>query len=224
MRTKTSNGEPFYLYLNFFILIFVAGAFGINGVINFEKLPPVDAIFVIHGFFMLAWYSLIVIQAKLINSKKHPFHIAVGKFSIALVIGMLISEVLMSISSYHRSASVDIITINLFIMVNFVTLYSLALYYVKSSDKHKRLMLMASISMLIPAFGRATQAAGINDFLAILMLIIILIFPIVYDIKTLKKVHKSTILGCVLIILGVVFTVILIENATWQEIVDSLLG
>lgn len=51
----------------------------------------------------------------------------------------------------------------------------------------------ASLPMLIPAMGRLTRALGINEFLSLLFLI--LLVPLVYDKNSLKKCRGLTSLG-----------------------------
>jgi len=77
---------------------------------------------------MLAWYTLVVVQTRLIIHKNHSLHITLGKSSIALAAGIVISGIMMTLESYARSSRVDIVTVNLFILFNFIFLYTLALY------------------------------------------------------------------------------------------------
>lgn len=224
MSTEKLKGAQFFFYFNLMLLILVVGAFGVNGIVNFENLPPISLLVIIHGICMLAWYSLVVVQAKLIRQSNHNIHITLGKFSIALAAGIVISGILMTLDSYARSSRVDIVTVNLFITINFIILYSLALLRRRQSDKHKRLILFTSISMILPALGRITQAIGINEFISIAILVILVLVPSVYDYRTLKRVHKSTIFGICLIFIGIALTVNVMESSSWIQFLESTIG
>jgi len=224
MSIQKLKGEPFYFYYSSIILTIVVAAFGVNALINFEDLPPISTIVIVHGICMIVWYTLVVVQTRLIIQKNHSLHMTLGKSSIVLAVGIVISGIMMTLDSYARSSSVDIVSVNLFITINFISLYSLALYRRKQSDKHKRLMLFASLSMMLPALARITQAASINDFLSLPMWLILLLVPALYDIKTLKRVHTATILGIVLIIVGIVFTISLLESSAWAQFLASTIG
>jgi hypothetical protein len=224
MKKQTSNGEPFFFYYSLIILIMVVGAFGINAWINTQALPPILPIVIVHGIFMIAWYSLVVVQTRLIALKNYNMHILLGKSSIILAIGIILSGIMMTLDSYARSGRVDIVTVNVFMTINFITLYSSAIYLRKQPDYHKRLMLFASIAMLLPALGRITQAAGINDFLSLPLWLLLTIIPILYDKKTIKRVHKATILGIALIISGMVLTIGLMDFSSWVRFLESVLG
>jgi len=74
--------------------------------------------------------------------------------------------------------------------------------------------------MILPALGRITQAANINDFLSLPLLLMLLIVPIIYDFKTIRKIHSSTILGIALILIGIVLTVVLMESPSWSKFLE----
>jgi hypothetical protein len=224
MSSDKLKREQFFFYFNLLILIIVFGAFGVNGFVNFEDLPPISLIVIIHGIFMFAWYTLVVVQAKLIRQRNYNVHITLGKLSIALAAGIVISGILMTLDSYARSSRVDIVTVNLFITINFIILYSLALLRRRQADKHKRLILFAGIAMILPALGRIAQAADINEFITILFLLIIMLIPVIYDVRTLRRIHKTTILGIALIIVGIALTVNLIESSNWIQFLEATIG
>ena len=224
MATQKLNGESFFFYYSSIILTIVLCAFGVNALINSDDLPPILPIVIVHGIFMIAWYALVVVQTRLILQRNHNTHIILGKSSIVLAVGIVISGIMMTLDSYVRSSSVDIVTINLFITINFIILYTLAIYRRKHSDKHKRLILFASIAMMLPALGRITQAASINDFLSLPMWFILMLAPVLYDLKTLKRVHKTTFLGISLIIIGVVLAISLMDSSSWVKFLESTIG
>ena len=224
MSAQKPIGKSFFLYYNLILLILVVGAFGINGIINLEKLPTFSALVIIHGLIMFLWYGLVVFQAMLIKHGKHNIHFLLGRTSIALAAGIIITGVMMSVESYQRSGDPTAFTVNLPITINFIILYSLAIYRRKYSDRHKRLILFSSIAIIIPALGRIIQAADIDGFLSIPMWLVLLIFPIVYDLRTLKKVHRTTLFGTILIILGIALTVVLLGSPSWIQFLESNIG
>ncbi|MFT5166865.1 MAG: hypothetical protein ACI8P3_002097 [Saprospiraceae bacterium] len=224
MRKQELKGEPFFFYYSLIILTIVACAFGANALINSDDLPPILPIVIVHGIFMLAWYILVVVQTRLIIQRNHDIHIILGKASIVLAVGIVASGIMMTLDSYARSSRVDIVTVNLFITINFIILYTLAIYRRRHSDKHKRLILFASIAMILPALGRITQAASINDFLSLPMWLILMLAPVLYDIKTLRRVHKTTLLGIGLIIIGMALTISLMDYSIWVRFLESTIG
>jgi hypothetical protein len=224
MPQQGYKSPSFFYSYSLIILSIVVFAFGINAFVNTAILPPILPMVIVHGILMLIWYTLVVVQSRLIAKRNINLHKILGKSSIILAVGIVISGIIMTLDSYDRSSRVDVVTINLFITINFIVLYSLAIFRRRQSDKHKRLILFASIAMMLPALGRITQAAGINDFLSLPMWVLLMLVPVIYDIKTIKRVHQSTILGITLIIIGLVLTITLMENPTWQGTIESIIG
>ena len=67
-------------------------------------------------------------------------------------------------------------------------------------ESHKRLMLLASLNLLIPAMLRLLFVFNLSELNAfvianILMWIVWIIVPIIYDRSTIGKAHKSTKAG-----------------------------
>ena len=48
MSSDKLKREQFFFYFSLLILIIVFGAFGVNGFVNFEDLPPISLIVIIH--------------------------------------------------------------------------------------------------------------------------------------------------------------------------------
>lgn len=224
MSIRKQKGEPFFFYYNLMILILVVAAFGTNAMINFEDLPPMIPLVIVHGIFMFGWYGLVVVQAGLIKKSNQHIHSILGKSSMALAGAIVISGILMTLDSYTRSGRVDIVTVNLFMTINFIVLYSLAIYKRRHAIEHKRLILFSGIAMMLPALGRITQAANINDFISIPMWLILLLIPLFYDLKKSKKIQKSSVLGISLIIIGIVLTLSLMEYSGWVKFLESTIG
>ncbi len=183
MSAQKNKGEPFFLYYNVAILILVVGSFGINGMVNFEKLPAFSALVITHGIIMLLWYGLVVLQGILIRQGNHKIHFTLGRASIPLAAGIIITGVMMSVDNYHRSGAPTVFTVNLPITINFMILYFLAIYRRKYADQHKRFILFSSIAIIVPAFGRIIQLAEIDGFFSIPMWLLLLLPPIVYDLR-----------------------------------------
>ena len=83
--------------------------------------------------------------------KNHALHMKLGLLSVGLAIVILLSGIAMTLDTYVRLGRADIVAVNLFITINFFILYTLAFVKRKNPAAHKRLMLYASISMILPA-------------------------------------------------------------------------
>ncbi|PZV75751.1 hypothetical protein CLV31_1307 [Algoriphagus aquaeductus] len=221
----TSTTYPrFFLYFNLLILILVCLGFGLNAWTNTESLPPASTIVWIHGLIMFSWYVLIVIQSSLIQSRKINLHRSLGYGSIFLAVGIIISGLAMTVTHYHRPDAQLFATINTFIILNFTILYGLALMYRTRSDYHKRFMTLASVAAMFPGLGRIVLGLEVNEYLSVPLWMMMALVPGAYDLATMKKIHPASWIGGTLIIIGIGFTLYLIENEGWKELLDSLVA
>lgn len=224
MKTLTSPRPTFYFYFHLIILFLVFGGFGLNALVHPDKLPPVSGIVYIHGLIMFLWYILIVIQSNLVKSGNIDLHKKLGKSSLILAFGIVVSGIWMSVVHYSRPDGFVFSTINTFILINFIILFYLAWTNRFRSEYHKRYMTFVSLSAVFPALGRIILGLNFNQYLSVPLWIMLVLVMGVYDFQSQKKIHPATKVGTGLIILGIALTLILMENAAWKAFLDELMG
>lgn len=222
MSALRSNRDPFFFYFSCLMLAIAVGGFGLNAIVNPQSIPPNYTDLIAHGICMTLWYVLVVVQAGLIRARNITLHKRLGKSSVVLAIGILVSGILVSINKYARSEDAVIVMSSVVMLGSFIVLYAFALYHYKRPVIHKRLILYASLAMLIPALGRLTRALGINEFLSLVFLILLALAPLVYDRKTLKKVQGVTVIGIVTIIVGLGLIVGIGLSESWANFLASI--
>ena len=175
--------------------------------------PSSDAPLAIHGTVLTTWFALTVGQAGLANNGQQRIHqaMAIPAALVALgVVGTAIwinTRLALKIQS-PRSG------LNVFIWGNYFTLFPFAallfagIKFNKQSLIHRRLILLASISIIGPAFARlafwplfgSLGVAGGPPFAVGGMLSAIIALA-GYDRLTLGRIHKATWAG-----IGIIFT------------------
>jgi len=86
-------------------------------------------------------------------------------------------------------------------MFVFAILVGAGFYYRRRADVHKRLMLLATISILAAAIARlpfAIMQAGPPVFFGLTDLFVVAV--LLYDLITLKRIHRATALAALLIV------------------------
>lgn len=222
MSALSINRDPFFLFFSCLMLIIAVGGFGLNAVVNPESIPPNSTYLITHGTCMTLWYLLVVVQSGLIRAGNIALHKQLGKSSIVLAIGISVSGIFVTINRYARSEDAAIVMASMVMLVSFIFLYAFALYHYKRPAIHKRLILYASLSMLVPALGRLTRGLGINEFLSLLFLILLALAPLVYDKQTLQKVQRVTFIGIVTIIVGLGLIVGVGLSESWANFLASI--
>ena len=153
--------SPFYLWAaGGFLLVILAGFFT-------TYLRPVwrgefhgGAVFHVHGALLLAWALLVTAQAWLVNRRNLPLHRSLGVLSLALVPSIVVSTVTVALVAMQRDlpalgeVAVSSVLGSITSPLIFASLVAAALVHRRRPEYHKRLMLLASVALLWPAFFR----------------------------------------------------------------------
>ena len=186
----------------------------------FHHITPLPPLLSIHGGILTGWFSLTVVQGWLIRTQRMRLHRQIGYFAAAyaavvVVLGTLAN--LMLIAQIDSPADGENIVVwgNFFTLVMFAAFVSLAVVFRKSPAAHKRLTLLASISIVGPALARLPRWPIFGGGLeagrtyAIAGLLIMFAALITYDLIVRKKPHPASLCGMVVILIGLAGAVFL---------------
>ena len=114
-----------------------------------------------HGLLFFAWSLYFAFQAWLAASGRITRHRAIGMIGVSLATAMTISGFLVAVNVMKRSAAIGqtdqgiaFAIVPLSGMLFFAVVLTLAIIHVRRPETHKRLMLLASISLLDAAVAR----------------------------------------------------------------------
>jgi hypothetical protein len=215
----------FYLGMAGAILIVVfagfAPSFYLRGAIEPRvALHPMTPLVIAHGLLFTSWVLLFATQVGLISADRRDLHRMLGKAGFVLVILMPIVGTLAALNGVARHsgppqfAPLAWLAIPLLDVPVFTALIGAALYHRRSAQKHKRLMLIATIGMLMPAMGRLLLPAPFPVVIAATYGIALGAL-VVWDIKSQGKVHPATRWGGSFLIASWVFRLSIMQTATW---------
>lgn len=115
----------------------------------------------IHGFFAFSWVVLFLFQAYLIKAEKWNTHMTMGVLGTLIAVGVAVTipfagayQVQKDTAQGVGDGAVSAIVGTLTAALMFISLVFAALHYRKRPDVHKRLMLLATITVLWPAWFR----------------------------------------------------------------------
>ena len=124
------------------------------------KLPPMPVVH-FHGLLFFAWMLYFARQSWLAASGQVMRHRASGMIGISLATAMTISGFLVAVNAMKRSAAAGLtdegiafVIVPLSGILFFAVVLTLAIVYIRQKEIHKRLMLLASISLLDAAVAR----------------------------------------------------------------------
>ncbi len=160
-----------------------------------------------HGFVMTAWIALFLIQTLLIARHHVALHRRLGIFGagVAMLV-ILVGVPTLVHSAARRSHDIHstqflwmLIAFDGFALVVFGCLVGMAMLLRRRGDYHKRLMLLATLSLLGPAFGRLTAYAkglrGDSDIGVLLLCAGTVIACTVVDTVRSHRLHPAFVWG-----------------------------
>lgn len=214
MKVNTSNtccGDTrFFYWLSIFITFVVFGGFALSWFSNPESLSRMTLWIGLHGAFSAAWYVLLLNQIRLSAKGNYTAHSTLGKLSVFLVVGILVTGSIMAFEFYHRLAGFGVfgseeaearIRAGSFLggtflqWLIFLTLYILGILNIKSSAHHKRFMIAAAIQMMPEGLNRIIHLLAIPGYSLFVFMFLIYAVLMVYDWKANGRIYMSTLLS-----------------------------
>lgn len=159
----------------------------------------------LHGVLMFGWIALLIVQTALIKAQRRQLHRQMGLLGLPLAAAMFVVGLVVVVHGAARQAE-DAFEFKLMLVafdgVNLLVFFGLvasALFWRRLSDYHRRLMLLATLCLLGPAFGRLTSIVNgfgaDNDVAVLLLMLATLAGFVVFDVRRLHRIHPATLYG-----------------------------
>lgn len=202
----------FYTGMSVAILIVVFAGFSRTFYLRPRFHPePLLPLLIVHGILFSSWIALFLTQTTLVAANRTRIHRKLGIAGIVLACLMIIIGTGVAIVRAKVvapppgfSSPLVFLTIPLGDMLVFAILVGAAFFYRRRVDIHKRLMLIATITLLPAAVARLpftfVEQGGPLVFFGLPDLFIVPM--LIYDIVTRGRPHRATILGGLLLVIS----------------------
>ena len=206
-----------HLALLFFVFVGFSHTFYLRPLFSARPLPT---FLYVHGAVLTLWFLLTALQGWLVQSRRlwlhRPMGYALAGFATIVIVMGLIADARLA-SEIESAADPENIVVwgNLFTLVLFAVLVSLAVVFRNKPAAHKRLILLASFSIVGPALARFTEwpifPGGFNARPAYGIGGLLVLFGslIVYDLIVRRRPHPASWMGAVAIVAGLAVGVFL---------------
>jgi hypothetical protein len=201
--------------------------------------PPVVHL---HGLLFFAWTLYFVFQSWLAASGRIGRHRSVGMIGISLATAMTIMGFMASVSTMKRSAAIGQVNegiafaiVPLSGILFFAVVIALAIIYLRDRETHKRLMLLAAISILDAAVARwfltflappgppgppPVPVTIAPAFVAYLLLVVAMVF----DWRTRGRPHPVYIYGGLALVAVKLLNWPISTSAAWHSFAGGILA
>ncbi len=189
--------------------------------------PPIPFYVYVHGALLTAWFVLLLTQTSLIRVGRVENHRRLGVVGGVIGISVLIASLIVTLrfvsrvqhagfeldtSGFGSGVPVPVLAAtalwgNLASLVAFSGLLCCAVLLRNRPDTHKRLMVLASISILAPAIARISRWPGLGGDLGPLVPIVVFLLLATmagFDLYALRHVHRATLVGGGFVVLSII--------------------
>lgn len=190
--------------------------------------PPLHFLLYFHGFLLTSWYVLFIVQTGLVATNRVSLHRRLGVFGACLAAAtVLVSFAVVFTTARHQPSNPGALALldgDSVILTVFGALVTAGIWLRRRSDYHKRFMLMAAVSLLVPALNRIDlefihSHGPILIFAAMDLFIFVCV---VYDAFKYRRLHPAYVWGGLPIVLGYPLTVHYMFSSTWQRMASWL--
>jgi FtsH-binding integral membrane protein len=165
------------------------------------ELPSLTPLYQLHGALFTAWIALLVAQTALVAGRRTDIHRTLGVAGAVLAAVVFVVGVAVSVETLRREGEVKFFAIPLGDIIVFGALVSAAVVQRRRSETHKRLMLLATMSLLGAAVARILHQVGMggtpNLFFGTDVFVLALVL---YDLASRGRVHPATLWGGALVV------------------------
>jgi hypothetical protein len=182
----------------------------------------------VHGVVFTAWVLLFLLQTALIGLRRVRLHRRLGYASIALAVTMIVVGLRTAIESAARGAAppgVDALTflvVPFFDIVLFTGFVSAALLKRREREAHKRLMLLAYVSIITAAVARLPGMLPFGPLAFFSVSFGFVAAGMVYDWVFHGRLHRVYTWGAPIIALSVPLRLALSSTPAWQSFAQWL--
>lgn len=197
------------------------------------ELPPLRPLYLVHGALFTSWMLLLAVQTSLIAGRRTDIHRRLGVFVAVVAALVFIVGVTVSVETLQRNGGPIpdprvFLSIPLGDIVVFGALALAAILLRADSETHKRLMLLATISLLTAAVARffiytgiagngpsgvAWFFGGTDAFVLALAL---------YDYASRGRIHPATLWGGAAVVVFKPALLALAFTPAWLAFADAL--
>lgn len=206
-----------------FVLIGFAPTYYLGSVFGGRKLSGLAHL---HGVVMTSWIVLFIVQVRLVAAHRVKLHLRLGVFGVFLTALVIMVGTITAISAAARGSGpgppLVFLAIPLGDILVFAILTGTSLYFRRRPGLHKRLMLLAALSILSSAIARFPLEFLQTPRGYFGLIDVCVIASVAYDTVKNHKLHQAFVLGALLIMVSQPLRLMLSGTEAWMQFASWL--
>jgi hypothetical protein len=189
---------------------------------------PLTPLVHVHAALFTAWVLLFAVQTALVAGHRVHLHRKLGVAGAVLAAAMVAAGTSLAIASAARGAAppgVDplaFLAVPLFDMVLFSGFVAAALFRRRDKEAHKRLMLLAYLSIIVAAVARLPGVLPLGPPVFFGLSFLFVLAAMAYDRLARGRVHRVYLWGGALLVLSVPVRLGLSATSAWREFARAI--
>ena len=185
---------------------------------------------VVHGLLFSSWVALFIVQTTLVAKRNVAAHRKLGIAGGVLAVAMIVAGTALALATARRGAGppgadpLAFLVVPLGDMVMFTLFIASALALRRDKETHKRLMILAYISIIGAAVARLPGVLPLGPFWFYGLSFIFLGAAAIYDIVTRRRLHPVYLWGGLALVLSVPGRLTLSATPLWHSFATFLVG
>jgi hypothetical protein len=234
---ERSRELPFHAGMAWLIVVVAFVGFAPRSVAIVNGVMPNPPLVVhLHAAVMAAWTVLLAVQATLSLVGRMDLHRKWGLASLVagpLVLIMLVAITIIRQNDAASTPAAALVNNILFVQIRAILLFPLFFIWALRTrhtdpQMHKRMMLLATLSLLDAGIARMTWLPFNdfpNDYLAVHFYLLLLLVPaLLYELIRLGRIHRAWLWGLGLMLPWVIATEFVWWSAWWGKFGPKLVG
>lgn len=179
-----------------------------------------------HALLFTAWVLLFVLQTTLIAARRVNVHRRLGYASLALAAGMIVVGLRTAFAAAARGAappgidSLTFLVVPVFDIMLFTGFYVAAVLKRRNKEAHKRLMLLAYVSIITAAVARMPGLLATSPLVFFGLTLLFVVAGMIYDRSSRGRIHPVYLWGGGLIALSVPLRLALASTPAWRAFAE----
>jgi uncharacterized membrane protein YozB (DUF420 family) len=192
---------------------------------SFSTAEPLTTLVHLHGGLATAWLLLFVAQTSLVSIGRTDLHRRVGPLGAGLAVLFVVVGYATSITAARKGVTppggpppLAFLAVPLATLLSFAVLATLGVLWRRERDTHRRLMLLATIAILPPAFARFRWFGFGGPPVAIGGTCLFVIAAMLWDRRVHGRIHPAFLWGGGLLMLSLPLRFALTQSETWLAV------
>jgi hypothetical protein len=180
----------------------------------------------VHGALFTGWVLLFIVQTALVASHRVALHRRLGMAGAWLAAAMVVVGVSTAIAGAARGAAppgVDplaFLAVPLFDMALFAGFVTTAILWRRHKETHKRLMLLAYVSIIVAAAARLPGVVSYGPLAFFGLAFVFALCGALYDLASRGRVHRVYLWGGAVLLVSVPARLAISETAAWRTFAE----